>query len=259
MEYVPIKDITSEVGDSRYLILGDLHGCFQELANLLAKVEFNSDTDHLICVGDLCDRGPTSDLVLEYLMSLPHFHCCIGNHDSKLLRYLKGSNVKHSNGFDTTLEQIKHFKPEKSQKIREFLESFVHIVKVHDNYVVHAGFNPFRPPEQQTKQDCLFMRYYGGKDYFDNTNGAFWFEHLDDLYPNVFFGHEVFENDIYLRPNIVALDGGCVFGGELRIYDSQTNLVHKYKAHKNYAGTDLPPSERLANSQKNYNDSKESS
>lgn len=53
----------------RTLILGDIHGCYDELECLLSKVAYDKTKDKLYCVGDLVDRGPKTLDVLDFFMS----------------------------------------------------------------------------------------------------------------------------------------------------------------------------------------------
>lgn len=61
-------------------VVGDIHGCFSLLETELEKIGFDRTQDHLISVGDLVDRGPESERVLEFL-DYPWFHAVQGNHD----------------------------------------------------------------------------------------------------------------------------------------------------------------------------------
>ena len=64
----------------RDFVVGDIHGMFSHLEELLGQVEFDPQTDRLFSVGDLVDRGPDSRDALEWL-KLPWFHACRGNHE----------------------------------------------------------------------------------------------------------------------------------------------------------------------------------
>jgi len=64
-------------------VVGDVHGNFELLEHLLKKVNFNMDKDRLISVGDLVDRGPQSERVVEYL-DQPWFFATKGNHEELL-------------------------------------------------------------------------------------------------------------------------------------------------------------------------------
>lgn len=64
----------------RDLLVGDLHGCVSLLEGELDRIHFDPETDRVIAVGDLIDRGPESDLV-AYLLLKPWFYSVLGNHD----------------------------------------------------------------------------------------------------------------------------------------------------------------------------------
>ena len=72
----------------RDFVVGDIHGEWQQLTTLLTRVNFNTDNDRLLAVGDIIDRGPDS-LKLVELLKQPWFYCCRGNHEDVLLRYCR--------------------------------------------------------------------------------------------------------------------------------------------------------------------------
>ena len=76
----------------RDFVVGDIHGCFDQLRQALNAVDFNPETDRLFSVGDLIDRGPQSTETLEWLAK-PWFHACIGNHEDMALRSLYSDNA----------------------------------------------------------------------------------------------------------------------------------------------------------------------
>ena len=71
----------------RTIIIGDIHGCYYTLLNLLEKVEYDKQNDKLVFVGDYIDRGNNSFEVVEYLINLQKevgkdkCVCLIGNHE----------------------------------------------------------------------------------------------------------------------------------------------------------------------------------
>jgi RNA ligase len=238
--YSPVIDLRDVMGDRRHLIIGDIHGCLDELCDLLNAVRFYPAEDVLISVGDIVDRGPDVRGVVEILRGLPRFHMVRGNHEDKFLRYLLGNAVKVGGGLETTVESFAGLFP---PDLADWLAGLPLIVRTPSGFVVHAGFDPEMPPEEQSEADCLYMRFYGGKTYFDEINGRPWYELWPADADRVFFGH------IPLPPgsgtaNAVALDGGCVFGGELRAYDSQSGAVVAVPARKEYAVSAHAPSAR---------------
>lgn len=68
----------------RDFVVGDIHGMFTSLEELLEKISFNPKKDRLFCVGDMIDRGPESNRVIEFL-DKPWFASVMGNHESMLL------------------------------------------------------------------------------------------------------------------------------------------------------------------------------
>jgi protein phosphatase len=101
-------------------IIGDVHGCYDELVKLLAQLGYQGDFSSfdsqssiptsqslishpdgrkVVFLGDLVDRGPKIPHVLRLVMNMVASGtalCVPGNHDDKLLRKLKGRNVQIS-------------------------------------------------------------------------------------------------------------------------------------------------------------------
>ena len=70
-------------------VVGDIHGCFDMLVDKLEEIGFDDSKDRLFSVGDLVDRGPKSELALEWLQK-PWFHCVLGNHESMAIDASEG-------------------------------------------------------------------------------------------------------------------------------------------------------------------------
>ena len=73
----------------RDFIVGDIHGCFTRLQAHLDQFDFDTAVDRLFSVGDLVDRGPESEQVLEWLAK-PWFHAVRGNHEQMAIDHIKG-------------------------------------------------------------------------------------------------------------------------------------------------------------------------
>jgi len=73
----------------RDFIVGDIHGCFSRLQARLDQMGFDPSRDRLFSVGDLVDRGPESELALEWLAQ-PWFHAVRGNHEQMAVDAAKG-------------------------------------------------------------------------------------------------------------------------------------------------------------------------
>jgi len=70
----------------RDFAVGDIHGHFTLLQQALDELGFDPESDRLFSVGDLVDRGPECEQVLEWLKK-PWFHPVRGNHDDYVCRH----------------------------------------------------------------------------------------------------------------------------------------------------------------------------
>lgn len=239
MKVAPIFDARELLKDRRYVIVGDVHGCYDELVELLASLQFNRETDFLISTGDLIDRGPGVRQVLEFMAGLPNALFAWGNHENKLYRLLKGNPVRVDMGLQKTLDQIPELTcPENSVArtlLRSWMEEKMHyIIQTPAGFVVHGGFDPNRPPHEQREDTCMYARYVGGKDHSDAA-GDYWFKTWKAAQGGVFFGHIVLNAKESPKGPTWGLDGGCVFGGELRAWDSRDGQVHSVPAAQVYS------------------------
>ena len=66
-----VKVTEEQLGEGRLLVVGDVHGCKDELAELLAKANYTHGQDNLILAGDLVDKGPYP---IEVCISLGEMH-----------------------------------------------------------------------------------------------------------------------------------------------------------------------------------------
>ena len=105
---------------SRTIVIGDIHGCFDELEDMLAQVQFGPD-DRLISVGDLITKGPKNREVLERFMSDARFSAVMGNHDLALRRKWNGEKVKLKDSQKPTNKELKQDK----ERYLKFLNSLV--------------------------------------------------------------------------------------------------------------------------------------
>lgn len=227
--FVSIMDITEQCRGKRVIVIGDIHGMFDELQQLLDKCKFDHSKDILILTGDLIDRGPKIKETLEFARNTPNVYTVLSNHDDKLLRYLKGSKVSIGS-MKETLAQCKDYLDD---NLKTWLESLPLILKFDTNkYVLHAGINPNFPITQQKKEFCLFARHFNPtKNNFSDMSSKMWWEYDNVGGEIIFFGHQPM--DKINAGKHFALDGGCVFGETLRAWTSEGE-VFEVKASRSY-------------------------
>lgn len=83
-----VKKISRNLKGKDYAV-GDIHGCYSKLYEVLKKIRFDYEKDRLFCVGDLCDRGPESSGVINFLNN-SWVHSTKGNHEQILFDYENG-------------------------------------------------------------------------------------------------------------------------------------------------------------------------
>jgi protein phosphatase len=213
-------------------IIGDIHGCFEELSALLKQLGYRVEIDgqdfkvtppdgrKAVFVGDLVDRGPGIPDVLRLAMSMVKSgtaFCVPGNHDMKLLRKLRGKDVQITHGLGDTLAQLEPESAEFKKEVADFIDDLVsHYVFDDGNLVVaHAGmkeemqgrgsgavrsFALFGETTGETDDFGLPVRYNWAADYRGRAM--------------VVYGHTPVAEPEWLNRTI-NIDTGCVFGGKL--------------------------------------------
>lgn len=213
-------------------IIGDIHGCYDEMVQLLAKlgyrVEANPDAPRAyapagrkaIFLGDLVDRGPNSPAVLRLVMSMVQQGdalCVPGNHDAKLFRKLKGHKVKVAHGLGRTLKQLAAEPPEFTSQVQEFIDGLVHHYVLDDGRLVVAHAGLIETYHMGTSNKVQHFALFGdttGERAPDGLpirrNWALGYRGQ----PMVVYGHTPTATVNWLN-HTTCIDTGCVFGGLL--------------------------------------------
>jgi protein phosphatase len=214
-------------------IIGDIHGCIDELRALLAKLGY-AQTDggapthpegrRVIFVGDLVDRGPDSPGVLRLVMDMVAAGSALavpGNHDMKLVKKLSGRDVKIAHGLAQTLEQLDAM-PEAEripfqEKAKTFLDKLVSHLWLDDGRLVvaHAGMKE----EMQGRGSgavrgfALYGESTGEIDDYGLPVRLNWAADYRGR-ATVVYGHTPTPEAEWIN-NTICVDTGCVFGGKL--------------------------------------------
>src|SRR5688500_1572971 len=138
---------------SRTIVVGDIHGCYDELMDLLDKAELSED-DRVVCVGDLITKGPKSREVLEVFMTDARFTTVIGNHDLALRRKWNGEDIDLNSAQKETHKELKGEK----DAYASFFNRLPFTIDLDTHLVVHAGLRP----NEIGRASCR-ERVYGGR------------------------------------------------------------------------------------------------
>jgi hypothetical protein len=187
----------------RTIIIGDLHGCYDEAVTLLDRLAV-TEQDRVIFAGDLVDRGPKPRECVELAMK----HACVlGNHEEK---HLRDSSDHHPETRRALLaDHYVYFAK---------LPTFIRLPE-HGAVVVHAGVMPNVPIEAQDPYHLLHAQCVHPpekKSYWPSKapgTHTFWTNHWRGP-ERVIFGHTVVDKPLVL-PHAVGIDTGCAFGGPL--------------------------------------------
>jgi protein phosphatase len=216
-----------------YDLIGDVHGCINELRELLDALGYvaenrggvwHPDGRTLIFLGDLADRGPGGLEVWRLVLgSLEHgiARFVPGNHDSKLARYLEGRDVRISHGFEQTVRELAALPAAE----RALLADVIHrTVLDAPPYLLldqgrlgaaHAGVEEWMVGGN-SRQISIFARF-GEKTGEYNALGLPLRRDWADAYrgmPLIVYGHTPTPEPVF-RNNTINIDQGCAFGGRL--------------------------------------------
>jgi hypothetical protein len=217
-------------------VIGDVHGCLQELEDLLAACAHAAD-DRVIMVGDLVAKGPDSPGVLALLRRLGA-RAVRGNHDQAVLRWhdplVKGTAPDRGSHH---LKVARELKPEDWELLTQ-LPLYLHVPE-HAMLVVHAGLVPSVPLAQQSPDLLMNIRTLrpDGTGSRRPDDGELWGKHWPG--PElVLFGHHATAG-LQRHPHAIGLDTGCVYGGRLTAYVLPDDRFVSVAARRVYTPTDV--------------------
>lgn len=230
-------------------IIGDIHGCYDELCELLEKLGYIVDSSNstayspenriLAFVGDLVDRGPKIVKVLKLVMSMVkdgRAYCVRGNHDGKLERKLRGRNVQVIHGLEKTLGELEGESEAFRQEVKDFLEGLSsHYVFDEGKLVVaHAGLKEkLHGRESAVIRDlAMFGETTGKVDEFGLPIRFNWSKTYKGS-ALVVYGHTPHIQAKMIN-NTLNIDTGCVYGGKLTAVRYPEKEIVEVKAKRVY-------------------------
>jgi protein phosphatase len=235
IERTPLwTDRRSEAGP--FDIIGDVHGCADELEELLAKLgyalEWAGEGEERRClvtpppgrraifVGDLVDRGPRTPDVLRIvhgMVTAGAALCVPGNHDVKFIRWLNGKKVQLTHGLDVSAAQMEAESPAFREEMKQFLDRLVSHLWLDGGRLVvaHAGIRAemIGRSSGAVREFCLYGETTGETDEFGLRMRHDWAAHYQGK-TTIVYGHTPVVSAEWLN-NTICLDTGCAFGGKL--------------------------------------------
>ena len=193
-------------------VIGDIHGNYLKLVEILKKTNPKLHEDKIIFLGDYIDRGGDSYKVIQLLKGLQekygkdHVILLRGNHEQMAIENINNKYVGSSNGYDATVKDFIH----NGEQIENYLEFFKSLPLYHEDehfIYVHAGIKPGISIQNQKEFDLLWIR----EDFFRSST---------IFNKPIIFGHTPTCNiinswDPFIRKDRIGIDTGLIFGGYL--------------------------------------------
>ena len=214
-------------------IIGDVHGCADELEKLLRELGYSVTWNEArqvivvpppgrkaVFVGDLGDRGPRTPDVLRIAMHMEETgsaYVIQGNHDRKLFRWLDGRNVTVSHGLQQSIDQLLSEDDVFRARVKTFLDGLRSHAWLDGGKlaVAHAGLKEemIGRGSGAVREFALFGETTGEMDEFGLPVRRDWAADYRGT-TSVIYGH-VATSEVQWVNNTLCIDTGCVYGGKL--------------------------------------------
>ena len=218
----------------RRLIVGDIHGCADELAELLFRFRFMPGYDTLFSVGDVVGKGPKTREALELLGQFGA-RITLGNHEQHLLT---AASLPPSRRTARHVHYLESLGTERDYWL-ERISAWPLYIEEADLIIVHAGLEPGvdRLADMRPKLLQTIRTWDGHGENLDRPDeDPPWFECVSPD-KTVVFGHWA-QRGLVDLPRFKGLDTGCVYGRELTAWCPEEKRFHHIPARKTYVHVD---------------------
>lgn len=212
----------------RHLIIGDIHGCYEELMQLLELAKLQPD-EILVSVGDIVDRGPDSLKVYEFFKNRPNSLVIMGNHERKHLRQVLSFGQ----------EIVKMQMGEKYPEFLAWLKNLPYFYETEAAIVVHGGFE--NGVELALQREEVLCGATAGEKRLQTLYGEkFWSDFYSGEKPIIWGHHVTGENPMILPNKVYGIDTGACHGGYLTALSLPDFEIYQVKSAKNYWSEEIP-------------------
>lgn len=234
-------------------IIGDVHGCCDELTQLLQNLGYrlngaaltHPDGRRAVFLGDLIDRGPRVIDTIRLVKSMVEAGsalCVPGNHENKLVRHLSGRKVTVNHGLEQTIAELDKESEDFRSEVKTFFDGLVSHFVLDDGKLVvaHAGMKEsFQGRASGTVRDfALYGETTGETDEFGLPVRYQWAADYRGK-AVVVYGHTPVPTPEWVN-NTICVDTGCVYGGQLTALRWPERELVSVKAKQVYCQSKKP-------------------
>jgi serine/threonine protein phosphatase 1 len=197
--------------EERLLAIGDIHGCYDALAELIEHEIRIRKGDRIVLLGDYIDRGNKIRGVIDYIIALQNqgfdIITLMGNHESMMLDSLESEQAKSNwfmnGGYDTLSSFGIESVDEMDDKYLRFFKSLLYYY-VQDKFIfVHAGFNDDISNPFKDKFQMLWSR----REAYSNAA----FDEKIIIHGHTPIPFSICLGEVRSENRVINIDTGCVY------------------------------------------------
>jgi bis(5'-nucleosyl)-tetraphosphatase (symmetrical) len=216
----------------RTIFIGDVHGCAEELSQLLDLLDFDGNMDQVFLTGDAFTKGP-DPLGVWHLIKQTSAQMVMGNHDAALLNRLKirhlGKEKRLNPEIKSTLDALMPV----VDNLTAWIEQLSLYIETEKFLLVHAGIHPVRGLSGTSPEEFMAIRTWPPQK---GVEGPRWHAAYKSVHPLLVFGHDA-PNGLVVKqkkgvPYLVGLDSGCVYGRALSAYVLEAKKVVQVRSRQ---------------------------
>ena len=246
-----------------HYVIGDVHGCYDEMIALINKIESEDSEAEFIFVGDFVDRGPQVDKVLDWCLANitknGKYRSVRGNHEQMILEwyelwlswwkkfrhYPQVTMPESDYDFSKWMDALDKLTPDKMEPYMKFFDSLPYNIKMNittssgveqEYIIVHASYSFNEVMMEQQEHTNLWSRNYGGNKVNDTViihghtptlTNEYIFQTNDCNHPGM----------ICYSKNDINVDGGCVFSKRFKNFPAYLCAICLENLQEKYAYT----------------------
>ena len=214
--------------NKKTFVIGDIHGCYYTLLDLLNKLPKDS---RIIMIGDLCDRGLYSKEVIDFVIK-NNYECVLGNHEDFMLKHIddyfnERANRWYDNPHIGGKETINSYKGDvKTLKEHiEYLKTLPKYILIDKFFITHGLGLPYFNRKDENDIDIQDGLIKARIEDEDTNWGNSWEKNWHEYDLINIFGHTIYD-DVKIGKNYFGIDTGCQSGGKLTAIEIPTmNII----------------------------------